>query len=73
MAPGAIDDGDERVTEETRGAESEQARAPHRADRPPTREEQEEVRGREVDPSVREHYEEMTRTGGQEAGEGRIP
>ena len=63
----------EPVTDETRGAEANDARAPHHADRPPTPDEEEAAAGHEVDPSVRAHYEEMIKTGAEEEGEGRIP
>jgi len=64
---------DERVTERTRRAEAVEARTPHRADRPSTSEEDDAVEGRAVDPAVRAHHQEMTRTGAHEKGEGRIP
>jgi hypothetical protein len=62
-----------QVSDATREAEAEEADAPHRADRPPTAEEEEAVEGRPVDPDVRAHYREMTELGAEEVGEGRIP
>jgi hypothetical protein len=61
------------VSEATQKAEAEEADAPHRADRPPTAEEEEAVEGRQVDPDVRAHYRQMTELGAEEVGEGRIP
>jgi hypothetical protein len=61
------------VTESTREAEAEEAKAPHVPDRPATSEEEELVGDHRVDEEVREHYREMTEIGAQEVGEGRIP
>jgi hypothetical protein len=61
------------VTGATQEAEAEEAKAPHRADRAPTPEEEESIEGDEVDPDVRTHYREMTELGVHEVGEGRIP
>jgi hypothetical protein len=66
---------DERseVTDATRQAEAEEARARHVADRPPSPEEEESVAERAVEDEVRTHYREMTEIGANEVGEGRVP
>jgi len=66
---------DERseVTDATREAEAEEARAPHVADRPATAEEEELAGDGAVDEEVRSHYREMTELGANDPGEGRIP
>jgi hypothetical protein len=59
------------VTEATRQAEAEEARAPHEAgDTSPRLEEDDDDAS--VDPGVREHYREMTELGANDPGEGRI-
>jgi hypothetical protein len=60
------------VTDATREAEAEEARAPHVADRPATAEEEELAGDRGVDDDVRTHYREMTELGANDPGEGRI-
>jgi hypothetical protein len=62
-----------QVTEATKEAEAEEARAEHVADRPPTREEEGQVGDRKVSDDVRTHYEEMAERGANDPGEGRIP
>jgi len=61
------------VSDATREAEREESEAPHRADRPPTPDEESVADSRSVDPEVKEHYEEMMETGAEVEGEGRIP
>jgi hypothetical protein len=61
------------VTDATRQAEAEEARAPHVADRPATAEEEELAGDEGVDDDVRTHYREMTELGADDPGEGRIP
>jgi hypothetical protein len=61
------------VSDATREAEAEEARADHVADRPATPEEEKEVEGAQVDPDVRAHYQEMAELGADDVGEGRIP
>ncbi|HUZ20650.1 MAG TPA: hypothetical protein VMU75_08785 [Acidimicrobiales bacterium] len=68
------------VTDATRQAEREEARARHVADREPTREESEladdgeqELRDRGAVGTVAQHYEEMIERGANERGEGRVP
>ncbi len=68
-----MEDEHTQVSDATREAETEEADAPHRADRPPTAAEEEAVEGRPVDPDVRAHYREMTALGAEDVGEGRIP
>jgi hypothetical protein len=68
-----MDEDRSQVTESTREAEAEEARAPHVADRAPTPAEEEAAKDLEVDPDVRAHYQEMTELGANEVGEGRIP
>jgi hypothetical protein len=65
--------GDDRseVTDATREAEAEEARAPHAAEQEDTDAEK-SADGHHVDSSVREHYREMTELGADEPGEGRI-
>ena len=68
-----MDDEVYEVTGATREAEAKEAKAPHRADRAPTPDEEASIEGDEVDPEVRSHYREMTELGADEVGEGRIP
>ena len=65
----------DEVTGATREAEAKEAKAPHRADRAPTPEEEASIEGDEVDPEVRSPTDpgEMTELGAHEVGEGRIP
>jgi hypothetical protein len=62
-----------QVTNATRQAEAEEARAPHVADSPASAEEEELAGDGIVDDEVRAHYREMTELGANEPGEGRIP
>ena len=59
------------VTEATRQAEAEEARAPHGAQ--PDTGSEEPVDDSPVDEGVRTHYREMTELGANERGEGRVP
>jgi hypothetical protein len=62
----------DEVTDATRQAEAEEARAPHDAgDTGPGTEEEDNERS--ADAGVREHYREMTELGANDPGEGRIP
>ena len=65
--------GDDRseVTEATREAEAEEARAPHAAE-PEDIEAENSADGHSVDKSVRKHYRQMTELGADDPGEGRI-
>ena len=65
------EDPDERVSEATRRAEEVEADAAHQPD-PPHGDTRRADEG-EVDPEVREHFEEMNKIGANEEGEGRIP
>lgn len=67
------DDQFDKVTESTRQEEEKEAQSAHRADRPPTSEEEEVLSDEAVDDDVRSHYEEMATRGVEEKGEGRIP
>jgi len=58
-----------QVSDATREAEAEEAKAPHVADRPATPEEEKSVDGTSVDDEVRSHYEEMTELGANDPGE----
>jgi len=70
---GSMSDERGQVTEATKEAEAEEARAEHVADRPATPEEEQLVADRKVGDSVRDHYEEMAERGANDPGEGRIP
>ncbi len=59
--------------EQTRQAESEDARSPHQPDRAPSPEEEELAEELSPDPEVARHYEEMAETGAEIKGEGQIP
>jgi len=62
-----------RVDEETRGAERRDAEVPHRADRPPTADEERIADDLPpADPEVAAHYEEMSEIGASLRGEGEI-
>jgi hypothetical protein len=65
-------DPEDLVSEQTRDAEAEEARAEHDADRDPTAEEDADAPTK-VDPKVAERYDEMAKTGAKAKGEGRIP
>jgi hypothetical protein len=58
------------VTDGTRAAEAEEARAPHVAGAPSGEEESSE--DPKVDEDVRRHYQEMVELGAEEKGEGKI-
>lgn len=69
-----------RPSEATRAAEAREAGASHRADRPPTSEEEELADELGTDPSlaehrreVAEHVSDMAERGAAEQGEGRVP
>jgi hypothetical protein len=65
---------DSRPSDKTRATEEEDARVPAGADEEPTPEEEAAAqRADKNDPSVAEHYEEMTERGAQQKGEGRLP
>jgi hypothetical protein len=66
--------GDERsqVSDATREAEAEEAKADHVAGGPTGGGDEETVGDELVDDEVREHYREMTELGAREVGEGRI-
>jgi hypothetical protein len=65
-------DPEQLVTDQTRSAEDEEARAAHDADRDPTADEERDA-PTEVDPSVAEHEREMAKLGAKVKGEGQIP
>ena len=56
----------------TSKAEEQEGEAPHKADRPPTAEEEELAEGETLDPSVAESYKEAIETGSKVKGEGEI-
>ncbi len=58
---------------ETRAEEAREARADHRSDRPPTREEEARAEQHRPDPSAAEHAKEMGERGAKQKGEGRLP
>jgi hypothetical protein len=60
------------VDDETRRTEDEDARVTARADRRPTPEEERRAEESDLDPSVAEHYREMTEIGAEVKGEGSI-
>ena len=65
---------DSRPSDETRAAEDEDARVHAGADEEPTADEEAAAeRAEKNDPSVAEHYEEMTERGAKQKGEGRLP
>jgi hypothetical protein len=68
-APAGTDD---RLTDATREAEEEEARALHQADREPTENEEEAAEGLRPDPGVADHEQEMGQIGAEVRGEGRI-
>jgi len=61
------------VSDATRAAERDDARAEHDSDREPTPEEEALAETRDVDPEVRERYEDMMERGAAAEGEGHIP
>ena len=61
-----------KVSEATREAEAEEARAPHDAG-PTAAEAEAAADGHQVDEAVGEQYREMTELGASEPGEGRVP
>jgi len=62
-----------RPDEATREAERAEADTPARPDEMPTPEEERRADKGKVDPSVREHAEEMAERGANQKGEGRVP
>ena len=62
-----------RPDAETREAERAEAETEARPDQMPTPEEEREAEKHEVDPSVREHAEDMAQRGANQKGEGRVP
>lgn len=67
-----MNDPDQLATDETRAAEEASAGVEHRADRPPTPEEERLADSNPLDPAVVEHAEEMNRIGAEVEGEGQI-
>jgi len=65
-------DPDQLATDDTVAADEASAGVEHRADRPPTPEEERLAEGNRLDPSVVEHHEEMNRIGAEVEGEGQI-
>jgi hypothetical protein len=61
-----------RPDDATADAEKIEGSAAHRADRPPTKDEEEAAERNEVDPSVAEHYKEAAETGAEVKGEGEV-
>jgi hypothetical protein len=61
-----------QTTEDTVEAEEREARAAHRADRPPTSQEDESA-PEATSPGTDEHFEDMAERGASEKGEGRLP
>jgi len=72
MSDTTPDDSDDRLTDATREAEAEEARAAHQADRGPTEDEEEAAEGLRPDPDVAQHEKEMGQIGAEVRGEGRI-
>lgn len=62
----------ESVDDATRQVDEEDARAPHRADRMPTADEERRADELELDPDVAEAYEDAIERGANVRGEGRI-
>lgn len=60
------------VDDETKAADERDSVTAHRADRPPTPEEEAIADELTLDPEVAEHYEEMNEIGANVKGEGRI-
>jgi hypothetical protein len=63
---------DAEVDEATKVEELLEASAAHRADRPPTAEEETAAEGNVLDPEVAEHEREMGKIGAEVKGEGEI-
>ena len=61
------------VSDATRAAERDDASAAHDSDREPTPQEEALADARDVDPEVRERYEDMLGRGAAAEGEGHIP
>jgi len=72
MSDTTPDGSDDRLTDATREAEAEEARAPHQADREPTEDEEESAEGLRSDPDVAQHEKEMGQIGAEVRGEGQI-
>jgi hypothetical protein len=63
-----------RANDATREEERRESRAEHVADRPPTKEEERSAPGREdLEPGVKERFEEMAERGASVKGEGEVP
>lgn len=63
-----------RPNDATREEERREARAEHVADRPPTKDEERSAPGRkDLDPGVKERFDEMAERGASVKGEGEIP
>lgn len=62
----------DETSTETRDADESDARATHRADRPPTPEEAAAAERNQLDPDVAEAYEEAAERGAHVQGEGQI-
>jgi hypothetical protein len=60
------------VSESTRSAEQEDAKAKHQPDRPPTSDEAEAADEDVLEEGVAEHYQDMAERGAKQKGEGRI-
>jgi len=74
MTPAEPSPDDRETTDATHAADTRDGRAAHRADRPPTADEERiaEKVSKEVDPEAGEHYQEMAELGADVEGEGRI-
>ncbi len=65
-------DPEDLATDQTVAADEASAGVEHRADRPPTPEEERLADGNPLDPDVAEHAQEMNRIGAEIEGEGQI-
>jgi hypothetical protein len=72
MSAAADDAGEDRVEDATRTEEEREAGAAHKADRPPTAEEEAAADSNTLDPDVAAHEREMGRRGADVKGEGEI-
>ncbi len=63
---------DTSPSDETRAAEESEAQASHRADRPPTTEEEKAAPG-SASRSTEQNYDEMAKRGADVKGEGELP
>ena len=66
------DAGEDRIEDATRGEEEREAQAAHRADRPPTADEEAAAEANTLDPEVSAHEREMDKLGAHVKGEGEI-